>query len=127
MQMSVVLAILAVLAIFYFVPFVVYASASAFGWTEVPSESSPKAFLTGVLVTKLGTAVAFVLLLHLGPETWAQNRLLYALIWFLMFATSEIGDGISQRSTWPDVVLGIASEAIYAPAAAFSATRILGM
>ena len=124
--MTVLLAILAVLAILYVVPLVVYAPASALGWTEVSSASPPAAFLTGVLVTKLGTAVAFVLVLHLSRGAWTSGWLLYALIWFLMFAASEIGDGISKRSTWPDVALGVASEAIYAPAAAFAAVSILG-
>ena len=54
--MSVVVAIIAVLAIIYLVPVVVYRTSSAFGWEERPTESSPQAFLLGVLVTKVGTA-----------------------------------------------------------------------
>jgi hypothetical protein len=123
---SLVLATVAVLAIIYVVPLVVYGSASALGGMELPTESSPRRFLLGVLVTKLGTAVAFVLLLQLTSTAWTDRWLLYGLIWFAMFAASEVGDAISGRSGRREAVLGSLSEAIYAPASAFAAYKILG-
>ena len=125
--MPLVLATLAVLVIIYVVPLLVYGAASTFGGLEFPAESSPQRFLLGVLVTKLGTAVAFVLLLQLTSTAWAHRWLLYGLIWFGMFAASEIGDAISGRSTWREALLGILSEAIYAPASAYAACRLLGV
>lgn len=122
--MTLVLAIVAVLAIIYVVPFVVYAGASVLRLVDIPSETSPQRFLLGVLVTKLGTAAAFVLILHLG---WPGGWLMYSLIWFAMFAASEIGDAISGRASWAEALLGVLSEAIYAPLAALSAFAILGL
>jgi hypothetical protein len=124
---SVVLAFLAVLAIIYVVPVVVYGAASAFGRAERPTESSPQAFLLGVLVTKIGTALAFVLLLWLSPDYWVDRWLVYAMIWFTMFSASEVGDAISGRQGWREAMLGVISEAIYAPAAAYAAYQILGI
>lgn len=123
--MSVIFAIAAVLAIIYVVPFVLYASASALHIVDIPPDASPQRFLLGVLITKLGTAVAFVLILQLA---WAQSGygwLAYALMWFAMFAASEIGDAVSGRGTWPESLLGIAAEAVYAPAAAWAGYAIL--
>ncbi|MDZ4168250.1 MAG: hypothetical protein U1E26_01155 [Coriobacteriia bacterium] len=125
--MSIVLAIAAVLAIIYVVPFVVYAGASALGLAEIPAEVSPQRFLLGVLITKLGTAVAFVLILHLGSPAFSVGWLTYSLIWFGMFAASEIGDAVSTRSSWSEAMLGVLSEVIYAPAAALAAFAILGI
>lgn len=125
--MSVVLAMVAVLAIIFVVPMVVYGAASALGGMELPAAASPQRFLLGVFVTKLGTAVAFVLLLHLTSEVWVGRWPLYGVIWFVMFAASEMGDAISRRSSWREAWLGILSEAIYAPASALAAFAILGI
>jgi len=120
-------AMVAVLAIIFVVPLAVYGAASTFGGVELPAESSPQQFLLGVLVTKIGTAVAFVMLLQLTSTVWVDRWLLYGLIWFGMFAASEVGDAISGRSSWREAWLGILSEAIYAPASAFVAYRLLGI
>lgn len=124
--MSVVLAICAVLAIIYVIPFVVYATASALHLVDIPAEASPRQFLLGVLVTKAGTAAAFVLLAQMSGAVAAAWPA-YALIWFVMFAASEVGEAISGRSTWPEAGLGMLAEAVYAPAAALAAFAILGI
>lgn len=125
--MSVILAIAAVLAIIYMVPFVVYVGADALHIVDIPPSASPQRFLLGVLITKLGTAVAFVLILQLAWSQSGYGWLTYAVIWFAMFATSEIGDAVSGRATWPESLLGIVAEALYAPAAALAAYAILGL
>ena len=125
--MSPVFAALAVLAIIYVVPVVVYGAASTLGWLKLPTQSSPQAFLFCVLVTKVGTTAAFVLILLLSAEVWSDRWLLYGLIWFAMFAASELGDAIAGRSSWAEAMLGVISEAIYAPAAALAAHTILGL
>lgn len=120
-------AIAAVLAIIYVVPFVFYAGASALGVLAVPESASPQAFLLGVFVTKLGTAVAFALLAYLAAAAWEGRWVQYAAVWFVMFAASEIGDAISRRATWPEALVGIVAEAVYAPAAAAAAFAILDL
>ena len=124
--MSQVFAILAVLAIIYLVPFAIYGGASAMGWIKAPSQVSPRTFLLGILVSKLGTATAFVLIIHITAPLWAGRWLLYAALWFFMFAVSELGDAIARRSPWREALLGVVSEAIYLPAAAYVAFRLLG-
>jgi len=109
------------------VPFATYGVASSLGWVDLPADSSPRAFLVGVLVTKLGTAVALVLILAFSGSAWTGRWWLYALIWFVMFGASEVGEAISGRSSWPEAGLGLASEAIYAPVSVVVAYRILGV
>ena len=71
--------------------------------------------------------MAFVLLLWLSRDYWVGDWLVYALIWFAMFAASEAGEAISGRQGWREALLGMVSEGIYAPAAAYAAFRILGI
>jgi len=124
---SSVLAILAVLAIIFVVPLAVYGAASGLGWVKLPQDSSPRTFMVGVLVTKAGTAAAFVVLLQVGGSAWVGRWLLYAAIWFVMFAASEIGDAVAGRSSWPEAALGVVAEAIYVPLSALAAYAILGI
>jgi hypothetical protein len=57
----------------------------------------------------------------------AVLAIIYGLIWFGMFAASEVGDAISGRSSWREASLGILSEVIYAPVSAFIAYTLLGV
>ena len=54
--------VLVVLGIMFVVPFPFYAVFSALGWAEMPESEAPAAFMLGVLVTKVGVAIAFVVL-----------------------------------------------------------------
>ncbi len=119
MLLQLTLSVLAVLAIIYVVPVVMYGASSRFVEMPSPENVGPARFLTGVLVTKLGTAVAFVAIFWLARDVWAEQWFVYAAIWFIMFAASEVGDAVSGRSSIAESVVGIASEAVYAPAAAW--------
>lgn len=125
-MMQVLTAAAAVLAMIYLVPFAFYAGASALKLLDIPPAPSPQAFLLGILVTKIGTALAFVLLVPVGAPILPGGWLAYGAIWFAMFAASEAGDAISGRSAWPEAIVGIAAEAVYAPASAAAAFAILG-
>ena len=120
-----IFAILLVLLVIYVVPFVVYGVASVIGDLRPPTSASPGKFLVGVLVTKLGTAIAFVSIFSVNKAAWGPRWLLYALVWFVMFAFSELGEAISARTTKPEAMLGVVSEAIYTPLAAFIAQWLL--
>ena len=100
--------------------------ASAFGSLRPPETSSPARFLLGVLITKVGTAVAFVIIFSASRNVWGSQWLVYALVWFLMFALSEVGEAVAGRTSPIEAVLGVASEAIYAPMAAFVTQWWLG-
>lgn len=118
--------VLLVLLVIYAVPFLVYGAASALGGLRPPRTASPTKFLLGVLLTKLGTAAAFVALFALTRAFWGPRWGLYAAVWFLMFAFSELGEAISGRSTRIEAALGIISEAIYTPLSALLAHWFLG-
>ncbi len=121
--MRAVIAVVFVWALVFAVPFAVYGCASAFLELKPPSGSALR-FLSGVAITKLGTAVAFVALFALAHAEWRSRWILYAAIWFLAFAASEIGDVVRSVSSPAEAALGILSEAIYAPVSAFAVHRL---
>ena len=63
-----VLCTLAVFGIIYLVPFVVYSLFTVLWNLKPPEGASALRFLSSVFVIKVGTAVAFVWLLHLARE-----------------------------------------------------------
>ncbi len=121
----IIAAILLTLAIIYLVPFVVYGLFSAAGLIAVP-EGSPAVFLLGVLVDKIGVAVAFVLIYHLAWQAVTGRWLLYASLWWLMFVVGELGQAPGPHYTWMEALAGIISEAIYFPLAAWGIQKLLG-
>lgn len=121
--MRVLVAVVSVWAILFAVPFVIYGSASAFFDLKPPAGPAWR-FLSSVAVSKLGTAIAFVALFVLCREGWRDRWLLYAGIWFLMFAVSEMGDALKPGYSNAEALLGILSEAIYAPLSAVTVDRL---
>lgn len=125
MPLQLALAAFAVLAIIFVVPMVVYGLASRFVAMPSPEGPGARRFLLGVLVTKSGTAVAFVGLFWLSRDVWDGRWLVYAALWFVMFVLSEIGDAISGRSTPAEAAFGIVAEAVYAPLSAWVVSAML--
>ncbi len=121
----IVMAVLVVLLIVYIVPFAVYGLASVFGGLEPPKNTSPAAFLLGVLVTKVGTAIGFVLLLDRAWHCFCARRWLYAGVWWAMFVLGEFGQAIGPNYSWLEALAGIVSEAIYFPLSSLVAFRLL--
>ncbi|HEX6879371.1 MAG TPA: hypothetical protein VF135_03330 [Terriglobales bacterium] len=121
--MRILIAVASVWAILFAVPFVIYGTASSFLHLEAPAEAVP--FLWGVAVTKLGTALAFVGIFALSRNAWRSRWFTYGAIWFLMFAASEIGDIVQMATSPVEGLLGIFSEAIYAPVSALTTDRLL--
>ena len=80
-----------------------------------------------VAVTKVGMAIAFVALFALCRDTWRGHWLQYPGIWFLMFAVSEIGEVVKPSYSFAYAMLGILSEAVYAPLSAFTIDRLLSL
>ncbi len=115
-----------VLAVLFIVPFLVYAAGNAAGVIKAPTGISPAAFLTSVFLSKVGTAIAFVLLFRLAQESVGGQWLLFALPWWIMFVVGEIGYACGPNYSWQEAVAGILSETIYVPLAAFLAHWLLG-
>ena len=81
---KIILCIIIVLVIIYIVPFLIYSLFSIVVGLEPPSGESPSQFLMSVLVTKIGTAIAFVLIFYFTRNIWSGQVLLYAFIWWVM-------------------------------------------
>lgn len=124
--MRILLAIGATLLITYVVAFLVYGGAAALTGLEPPQDGSPVQFLLSVLVVKLGLAVGFVLLFAVAREIWRDRWLLYAFIWWALFAVSEVGQAIGPQYSWLEAGAGVVAEAVYCPLAAWVTARLLG-
>ena len=86
-------------------PILVYGAFATIWGLATPSGSSVL-FLTGVLISKAGTAVAFVGL-------------------YVMFILGEIGQAIGPGYTWPEAASGAISETVYVPVSAWITARLV--
>ena len=116
-----------VLIIIYAVPFLVYALFSIVADLKPPGDASPVLFLTSVFVSKLGTALAFVLIFYIARGSLSEQWLVYALLWWVMFVVGEIGQAIGPNYTWKEAIAGMVSETIYVPLAAYVTNWFLGV
>jgi hypothetical protein len=121
---NIALSILAVLAIIFIVPFVVYAAFSAVIGLQPPGDA-PWMFLLGVFISKTGTAIGFVLLFLPARDSLDGHWLRYAAIWWLMFAIGEVGQAIGPNYSWQEAIDGVISESIYFPLSAYLVNRLL--
>lgn len=122
--MNVALSVLLVFAALFAVPILVYGAFSATLGIEVPG-GNPAAFLSGVAVSKLGTAIAFVGLWLMVRYDRADRIWTYVFFWWLMFVLGEIGQAIGPAYSWGDALAGIISETIYLPLAGLILRRLL--
>ena len=118
------LSIALVLGIIFIVPFLVD-SVFTFTGRLTPPEGPPAQFLLGVLVSKMGTAAAFVLLFFLARGVWQGRWISYALAWWLLFAFGEVGQALGPDYTWVEALAGLLSETVYVPLSAWTTSRLL--
>ena len=124
LNMRALIAVPMVVGIIFVVPIIIYGAFSQFGLASMPGDS-PIQFLAGVLVSKIGTALAFVVLFVMASTELRRSWPGYALIWFAMFALEEIGQAIGPNYPWSEAVAGIVSEAIYLPLSAFMLSKVM--
>ncbi|MCK4873227.1 MAG: hypothetical protein KAS72_10920 [Phycisphaerales bacterium] len=120
-----ILSILLTLAIIYIVPFLIYGLFSVLTDLKPPQDASAARFLLSVLVSKIGTAVAFVVIFHMARESLSGHWLLYAGAWWIMFVVGECGQAILPTYSWTEAIAGIISETIYFPLAALTTNLLL--
>ena len=116
---SILLSTVLVLAVIYIVPFIVYGLFSKLIGAKMPEGISPKMFLFKVLISKLGTAIGFVLIFYFTRQSLSGHWLIYAFIWWLMFVLDEISQTIGPNYSWKEAVAGVISETIYFPLSAY--------
>jgi hypothetical protein len=121
-----ILSIITTLVIIYVVPFIFYAAATVVWDLKPPDDAPAWQFLLGVLVSKTGTAIAFVAIYHFAKSGLDRKWLLYASIWWVSFAIGELGQAIGPNYSWKEAVIGIISEALYFPLAALVTDRLIG-
>ena len=118
-MINVILGVFFVLAIIYIVPFLIYGLASVMAGLKSPEGASPARFLVSVLISKIGTAITFVLIFFFARNSLSGQWMLYAFLWWLMFVMGEIGQTIGPNYTWKEAIAGILSETIYLPLSAY--------
>jgi hypothetical protein len=121
------LAVLIVLAVIYLVPILVYGLASSVTGLKTPEGVSPARFLFSVFVSKIGTAIAFVLIFYFARESLSGQWAIYAFAWWLMFAFDEIGQVIGPKYSSAEAVAGVISETIYLPVSAYLTNWLIGL
>lgn len=121
----IILDIIFVLIIIYIIPILTYGIGSAVAGLETPEGASPAQFLLGVLVSKIGTAIAFVLIFYFARDSWSGQWLLYAFIWWAMFLLGEVGQAIGPNYSWKEAIAGVISETIYFPLSAYVTSRLI--
>jgi hypothetical protein len=122
-----ILSIVLTLAIIYIVPFLVYSVFSAVAGLKPPEGASPLQFLVSVFVSKVGTAIAFVLIFYFARDSLSGQWLLYAFIWWLASVMGEIGQAIGPNYSWKEAFAGGISETIYFPLSAFVTNWLIGL
>jgi len=122
-----ILSIILTLAIIYIVPFLVYSIFSAVAGLKPPEETSSVQFLVSIFVSKVGTAIAFVLIFYFARDSLSGRWLLYAFIWWLMFVIGEVGQAIGPDYSWKEAIAGVISETIYFPLSALVINWLIGL
>lgn len=125
-MLKMILAIILVLVIIYIVPFLVYGFTTVVTDLKPPKNVTPARFLISIFVSKIGTALAFVLIFYFARSSLSEYWFLYAFIWWLMFAIGEIGQAIGPDYSWKEAVAGIISETIYLPLSAYITNWLIG-
>ncbi len=90
----IVLSIVLTFLVISIVPFIPYSILSAAFGLEPSQDVSPARFVTSVLVTKMGTAIAFVLIFYVARDALRGRWALYAFLWWVMFVVHETGQAI---------------------------------
>jgi len=122
---KILLSILATQAIIYIVPFLVYGLFHLIMGLKPPEGVSPGQFLLSVFITKIGTAIAFVLILYFAGTVFKERWLLYAFLWWMMYLIGEIGQAIGPNYSWTEAMAGVISETIYFPLSGLVTKRLL--
>lgn len=122
--MPIILALGAVFAALFLIPILVYGAASALTGIRTPGDD-PRAFLTGVAVSKAGTAAAFVGLWLLARQAPGFSPVAFVALWWGMFVLGEIGKAIGPDYGRTEAIAGVISESLYLPLAGWIVARLL--
>jgi len=120
------LCIFVVLIILHLGTFLTYGLLGSAVGLQAPQDVSPAAMFLSVFIMKLGHAIVFVLLFYFARGSLKGRWLLYASLWWLMFAMNEAGQAMGPGYSWTEALLGILAETIYFPVSAVVTNRMVG-
>jgi hypothetical protein len=121
--MIIVLSFLLIFLTILIIPIFIYAIFAKYLGVKEPDRKAK--FFAGVILQKLGTAFGFLSLFVIAADVFNDKWLIYAGIWFVMFAITEIGQAYLSDYSKKEAVAGIISEAIYFPLAALVTHSLL--
>lgn len=94
--------------------------------SDVPgAASSSVGFFSGLALSRLGTAVAFVGLWLMIRYDQVERIWTYTFFWWVMFTFHEIGLGMGPDYTWQDAASGIVAASISLPLSGLIVVRLL--
>ena len=124
---KVTLSIVLAFIIICVVPFVVYGIGSAVAGLKPPEGASAAQFLISVPVSKVGTAITFVLIFYVARNSLGGQWLLYALLWWPMLIIGKIWQAPGPNYTWKEAAAGAISETMHLPLSAYLTNWLIGV
>lgn len=121
----IVLSFVLVLTVQYFVPFIVYSMFTLTAGLKPPVDKSPIMFILGIVISKLGITAAFVLIYLFTLPYFQIHWLVYAVLWWALFVSDEIGKAIGPKYTWKEAMAGSVSHTITIPLSVLIVTWLL--
>lgn len=120
-----IFALLLVLTIQYFIPFIVYSMFTLTAGLKPPVNKSPLMFVLGIVISKLGITAVFVLMFTLTRPFFQVHWLIYIILWWVLFVADEIGKAIGPNYTWKEAMAGIVSHTFTVPLSVLIVTWLL--
>lgn len=115
--MEIALASVFVFVTIFIIPIFIYGLFASHLGLEEPEKKTR--FFIGVIIQKIATTFGFVALFVMAQGILNDQWLTYGLVWFAMFAVTEIGQTYLTDYSRKEAIAGIISEAVYFPLAAY--------
>lgn len=108
----IIFSMLLVLAIQYFVPFLVFSIFTITIALKPPVNKSPLLFILGIAISKIGITAVFVLIYYFTLPFFQINWLAYGILWWALAVSNEIGNTVSRKSGVKEGLAGTVSHTI---------------
>lgn len=115
--MEIALASVFVFVTIFIIPIFIYGLFASHLGLDEPEKKMR--FFIGVVIQKIATTFGFVVLFVMAQGSLNDQWLAYGLVWFAMFAVTEIGQTYLTDYSKKVAIAGIISEAVYFPLSAF--------
>jgi hypothetical protein len=117
--------ILLVLAIQYFVPFLVFSVFTLAAQLRPPVNKSPLMFILGIAISKIGITAVFVLMFYLTRPFFQVHWFAYGLLWWFLAVSDQIGNSVGPKANLKEAMAGTVSHTIVVPLSVLVVTWLL--